>query len=240
MTTLYWTSLAFGNIKVNIEYYYYSNAPFDLPHHLLCSVLLPVCSYCYIVCCMFFHRELTSKARSIYWCCFNSCWINTIATGLQQQGIMLWYLPIFSEAPHQVHRSLISKVSLLQVHLSLIASVPSSSAPFTNLQCVLLQVHRSLISIVRFYKSTIHQSPVLRISHVLRRSPLLRFYKCCAIQRSPVLHFLRVLHKSSLLRFYSCAVLQCRSICWLLFCAMWLCYSTILYRCEYAVAHKVD
>ena len=98
----------------------------------------------------------------------NSCWNNTIATGLQQQGIVVPRSPIYSVAPYQVHYSLISSVC--------------------------------------FYKNTVHLSPVLRLPRVLRRSPLLRFYKCCTIHRSPVLHLLQVLHPSSLLRFYSCTV----------------------------------
>ena len=40
-----WTSLALGNIKVNIEYYYYSDPQLNLPRHSLCTVLVPVCSY---------------------------------------------------------------------------------------------------------------------------------------------------------------------------------------------------
>ena len=43
-TTLYWTSIAWGNIKENIEYYHHCNAPFNLPHHSLCTMLVLVCS----------------------------------------------------------------------------------------------------------------------------------------------------------------------------------------------------
>ena len=89
----------------------------------------------------------------------------------------------------------------------------SSSATFTNLQSVLLQVHHSLISSVRFYKSTIHQSPVLRLPRVLRRSILLRWSLLlhlikCTTHQFQMLRLPRMLRRSPLLHFYKCCTIR--------------------------------
>ena len=103
---------------------YYSDPPFNLPHHFIVYSVSSSMWLSLINCVLCaFHRELTSEEQATYRSCF-SIPVESILLllGSSNEVIVLHYSPIFSVAP--------------PTSVALIFTVaPSSSAPFTNFQC---------------------------------------------------------------------------------------------------------
>ena len=83
-----------------------------------------------------FHRERTSEVQATYRRCF-SIPVESILLllGSSNEGIVVHRSPIFTVAPLQVHRSPISSVAPSTSIATINTVAPSTSAPFTNLQC---------------------------------------------------------------------------------------------------------
>ena len=134
-----------------------------------------------IVCCMFSIGNGPRRYGHLLELLLNSRWINTIATGFQQQRHRGTTFTISSVVPHDVHRSLISTECLLQVHHSPISSVCHIVAHRSPISTVsLLQVRRSLISSVCLIKCTIPHSPACASSSApFTNRQCYTFYKGC-------------------------------------------------------------
>ena len=136
---------------MNIEYYHYCNAPFNLPCHSLCTVLVPVCS-CHVTNCVLYvfsignglrrHWPPTDAASQFLLNQYYCYW----APATRHHGAMFTNLQCGASSSAtftNLYCVPSSSATFTNLH-----SAPSTSAPFTNLQCVPRQVRHSLISTV--------------------------------------------------------------------------------------------